>query len=245
MQLKVLLAVPDSQGFDQTSNSTLAKLLEVDSELAVQEAELLSQLESIQEKRRSLKTVISLFAKPDTPATAPIEATTPIKERAQTPSTDTGRELELVSNDLVAPPLETSRATATAESKTEAAPDTKPKGSEKTASSHNRRNKTTKFTRPANAAKNASGWQQYVREEFSNTSLLESVSLVLQRQADKVFEIPAIVNTIFVDELPKDVGFKARRQVTNILSEGARKNKWYRGQLGCYSMSRAAANAKL
>ncbi len=37
---------------------------------------------------------------------------------------------------------------------------------------------------------------------------------------------------------------KARRQVTNILSDGARKNKWYRGQLGYYSMSKASAKAR-
>jgi hypothetical protein len=46
--------------------------------------------------------------------------------------------------------------------------------------------------------------------------LSEAVSLVLQHQADKVFEIPTIVNTIFVEELPKEIGSKARRQVTNI-----------------------------
>jgi len=53
--------VPNSQDFDQSANSTLTKLLEVDAQLAAQEAELLSQLESVQEKRQSLKTVVSLF----------------------------------------------------------------------------------------------------------------------------------------------------------------------------------------
>jgi hypothetical protein len=229
--------LPNSQGFDQTSNSTLAKLLEVDSELAVQEAELLSQLEPIQEKRRSLKTVISLFTKADTPATVPV------KEPAQTPPAETDKELEPVGENLAALPLETSKATATAEPGTEAAVDTESKGAKQTAPSAPRRNKTTRFTQKAKAAKEAPGWQQYMREEFSNTSLSEAVYTVLQRGADKVFEIPAIVNAIFVDALPTEVGTKARRQVTNILSEGARKNKWYRGQLGYYSMSRTAAQA--
>ena len=210
--------MPNSQDFDQAANSTLAKLLEVDSQLTVQEAELLSQMESVQEKRRSLKTVISLFAKTDA-------ATTPVEEPAQTSSAKSGRDIEPVDEDVTVLPLETSKAITTAPSSTS-------------------RNKTTKSTHPAKANRKGLGWQQYVRDEFSHTSLSEAVSLVLQRQADKVFEIPAIVNTIFMDELPKEVGNKARRQVTNILSEGARKNKWYRGQLGYYSMSRAAAQAK-
>ena len=63
----------------------------------------------------------------------------------------------------------------------------------------------------------------------------------LQRHADEVLEISAIMNAIFSDDLPKDVGSQARRQGTNILSTGAMKNKWYRGQLGQYSMSRRAA----
>ena len=84
-----------------------------------------------------------------------------------------------------------------------------------------------------------------MREEFSGNSLPEAVHTVLQRGAERVFEIPAIVKAIFVEQLPMDVGSKARRQVTNILSEGARKNKWYRGQIGYYSVSRTAAdNAK-
>jgi hypothetical protein len=233
---KVVFALSDSQGFDQKSNSTLAKLLEVDSELAVTEAELLSQLESIHAKRRSLKIVISMFTKADT-----LDAVT-VDKPVQTSPAETGKELEPDVEDLVAPPLETSRANATVESETEAA-DIQSKGAKKTAPSPTTRNKTTKFTQTGKAAKKASGWQQYVREEFTNTSLPEAVYAVLQRQANQVFEISAIVNAIFVDHLPTQVGSKARRQVSNILSEGARKNKWYRGQLGQYSMSGAAAEA--
>ena len=79
-----------------------------------------------------------------------------------------------------------------------------------------------------------------MREEFSLSSLPEAVYSVLQRSFDQVFEIPALMNTIFVDSLPTEIASKVRRQITNILSEGARKNKWYRDQLGRYSMSRAA-----
>ena len=226
------------QGFDQSSNSTLTKLLEVDSELAVQEAELFSQLESVQEKRKSLKTVISMFTKVDRAATAPVE--TSKVDRAATVTVETGKEIEEPVG-LAALPLETSAATATAESETEAVTDTQSKVAKKTLSSPTRTNKNTKF-RQTKSANKASGWQDYVREEFSGNSLPEAVHTVLQRGAEQVFEIPAIVNAIFVEHLPMDVGSKARRQVTNILSEGARKNKWYRGQIGYYSISRAAAD---
>lgn len=204
-----------SQGSDQTSNSTVVKLLEVDSELAVTEAELLSQLESVQEKRRSLKTVIDLFTTVDIPATAPIE------EPAKDSNAQIGKKLETVGSDLVAPPLETSPATATAQVETEASPDTESEVTEKAAPSPNRRNKTQQVTHRAKAAKQASGWQDYVRAEFSNISLASAVSAVLQRGAEQVWEIPAVVNAIFVDEFPKSVEGKVRRQVTNILSDGA------------------------
>ncbi len=227
----------DSHDFDQTSDSTLTKLLEVDSELAVQERELLSQLESIQEKRKSLKTVVSLFTEIDTPATAQIE------ELAQIPPAETNEELETDGDDSVEPPLEASRATTTAELQIEAASNIQPNGTKSNSSSPMRGNKTTKATRPTKTAIRSLGWQDYLRETFSNASLPEAVASVLQRQANEVLEIPTIVNTIFVDELPKEVGYKARRQVTNILSDGARKNKWYRGQIGYYSMSKAAAQA--
>ena len=219
--------MPDFQDSDQTSNSTLTKLLEVDSELAIQEEELLSELKSVQEKRRSLKIVLSLFSEADTVKTVPIS------EPVQTPAP--------VDSGLASPALETSPEIDTVQAETEAASDNMSNGAKKSVSSPNKRNKPPKFTRPLKVTHKGSGWQQYVRDEFRNASLSDAVSLVLQRQYDQVFAIPAIVNSIFVDELPQEVGNKARRQVTNILSEGARKNKWYRGQLGYYSMSRTAA----
>jgi hypothetical protein len=222
--------LPDSQGFDQTSNPTFAKLLEVDSELAVTEAQLFSQLESVQEKRRSLRTVINLFTTADTPATAPVESP------AQNPPGENDRELEPVFEDLATPQLGTSGATA--EPETEAAPATQSKEAKTTLSSKTMMGTT--FKKKAKAANKGLGWQQYVREEFSRTSLPSAVYAVLQRQTERVFEISALVNAIFVDEIPDQLRSKVRRQVSNILSSGARQNKWYRSQLGQYSMSEAA-----
>ena len=61
-----------------SSNPTVAKLLEADADLAATEVELNAQLQSIYEKRHSLKTVINMFAPVDT-------VTTPIVTPAQPP----------------------------------------------------------------------------------------------------------------------------------------------------------------
>ena len=223
------------QSFNQTSNSTLAKLLEVDSELAATEAELLSRLEHIQEKRTSLKTLISMFATANEVSAATIESPAP------PPPAETNSQLERVSENSVAPSLEISQATTSAVVDTVVLPNPQPNEGKKKASSPVRGNKNTQVKRPTKVARKSSGWQGYMLDEFSNSSLPEAVYAVLQREVDKVFEISALVNAIFVDELPLELESKVRRQVTNILSEGARKNKWYRGQLGQYSISRAAA----
>lgn len=229
----------DTQSFDKTSNPTVTKLLEVDSELAVQEAELLFQLESVQEKRQSLHTVISLFTKADPPATVPAEVA------QMSPPDETGRVLEPVSKDLATPPLATSKTFATDESEPEVAPNTKSNATNKTTPSPAKKVLNTKSTQKAKTAEKGLEWQQYLREEFMLNSLPEAVHAVLQHQSERVFEIPAIINAVFMDNLPNELRSKVRRQVTNILSKGAQKNKWYRGQLGYYSMSRTVAKDHL
>jgi hypothetical protein len=213
----------------------LTKLLEIDLELTVQEAELMVQLEGVQEKRRSLKSVINMFTPADTPAIAPP------KEPIEAPPAETSRESKPVTEELAAPPLESSTVTYTADSKIAAALDTEFKGAKTTPST--RRNKTTKTT--TKVAKKAPGWQKYMRGEFGKVSLPEAVSTVLKRQPDQVFEIPAIVNAIFTNELPMQPRSNVRRQITNILSEGVKDNKWYRGKSGYYSISKAAAEGNL
>lgn len=175
---------------------------------------------------------------------AETKATTPVKLPKQVLPAETGAELERVGSDLV-PPLEVSNASATADSAPKAAPNTQSNAAKKKVSTSSSRNKTKKLMPPPQPSKRGSGWQQYIREEYSNTSLPEAVYAVLQHQADAVLEIAAVVRTIFTDKLPQEVGNKARRQVTNILSNGALKNKWYRGQPGHYSMSKAAAKTNV
>lgn len=62
----------------------------------------------------------------------------------------------------------------------------------------------------------------------------------MQRQPHQVLEIAAILDAIFVDEIPPQVRSKARERVSNVLSVGVKKEKWYRGGAGSYSMSKAA-----
>jgi hypothetical protein len=82
IQLRLFIIVPNSQTSADTSNPTVAKLLEVDTELATQELQLNAQLQSIQEKRLSLKTVIDLFVPTDTATATPIATPpeTPVAE---------------------------------------------------------------------------------------------------------------------------------------------------------------------
>lgn len=80
-----------------------------------------------------------------------------------------------------------------------------------------------------------------VRERrFTNAALSESVAQVMQQHEKEVLEIATIVDAIFIDDIPKQVRSTARERVSNALSVGAKNGKWYRGQLGKYSMSQAA-----
>jgi len=228
--------VQDSQRFDQASDPMLAKLLEVDSQLAAQEAELSAKLQDIQDKRRSLKTVISMFTLTDTPIATLAE------KPVQTPAVEPDSEPEPMTEDLATLQLETPRTTASAESNNQVVPENQSQKAKNFPSSASKK-QTKKPTQAMKTARKTENWQDYLREEFNQATLPEAVSKVLQRQPEQVLEIPVLVDAIFMDETPQAARTKARRQITNILSEGARKSKWYRAQPGSYSMSKAAASA--
>ena len=208
-----------------TSNSIVAKLLEVDADLAVTEVELAAQLQSIQEKRHSLKNVISLFPPVDTAVPTPVVVSTPelVEKLAEPPVPE-----------VVTPELEDTTVDTT-----EAAPQSqKRQGKKNISSTTSKSNKKSAPTKEA--SKEADTWQQYVKEDFINASLAEAVAEVMQQQEQQVLEITAIVDAIFVKEIPKELRTKARERVSNVLSVGAKKGKWYRGLAGKYSMSSAA-----
>ena len=62
----------------------------------------------------------------------------------------------------------------------------------------------------------------------------------MQQQPEQVLEITTIIDAIFANDIPKEVRSTARSRVSNVLSVGAKSGKWYRGQLGKYSMSKVA-----
>jgi hypothetical protein len=207
-----------------SSDPIVVTLLAIDAKLAAQEVELTLQLQSIQEKRHSLTNVISLFPPVDTAAPTPVVTSTPVvKKLAQPPVPEVATpELEDITIDA-----------------TEAAPSTQKREGKKNSSPAN--SKSNKKSVPTKeASKEADTWQQYVKEDFINASLAEAVAEVMQQQEQQVLEITAILDAIFVEEIPKELRTKARERVSNVLSVGAKKGKWYRGLAGKYSMSKAA-----
>jgi hypothetical protein len=216
--------VTNSQIADPSSNSALNQLIEVDAQLAAQEAELSAQLASIQQKRQSLKTVIELFASGATAQAVAAPVATPIAE--------TNGKLNTSILEQETPELDDSTVTDIA---TPAA-DKQNHKAQKTPANE-RKSQSAKSTRTTKVSKKPEGWQHYVRAEFNNLSLSEAVSTVLHQQAGQALEIGAILDAIFVEQMPSQTRFKARRQVTNILTDGARKNKWQRPQPGSYSIS--------
>ena len=62
----------------------------------------------------------------------------------------------------------------------------------------------------------------------------------MQQHYEQVLEITTILDALFVEEMPKELRSKARERVSNVLSVGAKKGKWYRGLAGRYSSSKAA-----
>ncbi len=67
-----------------SANPTIAKLLEVDAHKAAQKVELNAQIQSIQDKRHNLKTVIDLFAPVDVANNTAV--TTPVTEEQPQPT---------------------------------------------------------------------------------------------------------------------------------------------------------------
>ncbi len=208
-----------------TSNSIVAKLLEIDADLAATEVQLAAQLQSIQEKRHSLKNVISLFPPVDTAYPTPVVTSTPelVEKLAQPPVPE-----------VATPELENTTIDTT-----EAAPSTqKRQGKKNISSSTSKSNKKSVPTKEA--SKEADTWQQYLKEDFINASLAEAVAEIMQQRLEQVLEITTILDAIFVQEIPKELRSKARERVSNVLSVGAKKGKWYRGLAGKYGMSSAA-----
>jgi NAD(P)-dependent dehydrogenase (short-subunit alcohol dehydrogenase family) len=219
-----------------SSHPTVAKLLEVEADLTAQEAQLNAQLVSIQEKRHSLKTVIDMFAPGDdanaesvvTPAptaVTPAEVQNAEVEAEPTDLDVTSKELDGAKTDTPAD-AQVSAKGAKRQTKTNSSPDS---------------SKPAKKSAPAKKpTQQADTWQQYVIGEFSNAPLSEAIAQVMQQHSERVVEIATIIDTIFAKQMPQELRTTARERVSNVLSVGVKRGKWYRGQAGRYSMSKAA-----
>ena len=220
----------------QAFNPTVTKLLEADAELAVQEAELNAQIQSIEEKRRSLKTVIDMFAPVD-PAPTPIAISTqPAAVTAQQIESIPPTQLPVV-QDVASSEPNSANADNTADAPV--APITGQRQDKKNLAPNSSK-QGKKSTSAKEPSKNINDWHQYVKDDFGNATLSEAVAEIMQQHSKQVLEITAIIDAIFTDDIPKEVRSTARERVSNVLSVGAKSGKWYRGQLGKYSMSKAA-----
>lgn len=222
----------------QSTNPTVAKLLEADADLAAQEAELNAQIQSIQQKRHSLKTVIDMFAPAHTTATTPIAVSAyPETIAAQQEESAPPIQPPVVQN-VASPELNGADADTTVDSAPETPTPQKQKAKKNLAPATTGQSKKSAPIKKPN--KEADTWQQYVKDEFYGATLSEAVSEVMQQHAKQVLEIATIIDAVFTNNIPKEVRSTARERVSNVLSVGSKSGKWYRGQLGKYSMSPAA-----
>ncbi len=229
--------MPNSQNSSDISNPTVAKLLEADAFLATTELQLNAQLQAIQEKRRSLTTVIDLFAPTDTATATPI-ATPPETPVAEAEAEVTDEQAEPIAEDAATPELDTSKTDTTADDKTPAVSDPPHQQAHKNPSPGSK--KQSAKSKSQKTSKELETWSDYLRDEFSSATLATAVSEVMQKQPSQVLNTAAIVDAIFVEEIPQYVRSKARELVSNVLSVGVKKEKWYRGGAGSYSVSKAA-----
>jgi hypothetical protein len=217
--------VPKSQSSAPTTDSTLAQLLAIDSQLSSQEDQFRAQLESLQQKRQSLQVVISLFGEAELAHVA-----SPIEEKASTPQAQSIEENSSVSQTSTdSSPMTAPLAPASTKRK-------------KTVSSSKK--SQARKTQPSKTVRQTPGWQQYLRSEFRNSSLPQAIASVIHSETERVWDIPSVVDAIFVESIPVEVKKKVRLQITNLLAEGVRENKWEREQQGSYTMSPEAAVAK-
>ncbi|MEL7501602.1 MAG: hypothetical protein AAFN18_03985 [Cyanobacteria bacterium J06554_6] len=203
------------------SQAILSQLLEAESQLSQQATSLTAQMAAIQEKRRGLQSVISMFqSSDDDNGFAPFASTA-------TPPTANTLTANNASSEQTAPkrrgrPRKNSTNASVAKAKTPAA----------VGQSGSRRRGGRK-----------ADWQTYVRPAYSNVPLPEVVEAVLKTKSRGRFKIAEVMTAIFQDEMPKAQFLKARNRISNILSAGARSGEWHRGRGGTYSVSEKAVKA--
>jgi len=150
----------DSPKVDPPTDATLSKLLEVDAELAAQVAALSVQLEEVQDKRRSLQTVIAMFT--PTASVAVLE-----EQQPQTATAEINGQLELAT-EVSREPLSVAPI---AEVNGEVIPDSATEPTEKpqpSGSSSKRR--STRGSKAVKSSGRTKLWQQVMLPSFGSAA---------------------------------------------------------------------------
>lgn len=212
------------------STSVLPQLLEVDSELSAQATVLQAKLSELQEKRKGIQTVISMFESGETPAAE----ISPILEATTTTKTATKK--------TAAGARTTGKRKATDTSETASAKPKATRGRPAKAAKKKATIKSSKATVSKRSGRTAD-WQRYVQGTYKKSPLPDVIVGVLQAQPENVFKIADVMNVVFKEGMPRSQFLKARNRISNILSAGARDGVWHRGRGGTYSMSEKAIKA--
>ncbi|NJN58601.1 MAG: hypothetical protein HC879_14460 [Leptolyngbyaceae cyanobacterium SL_5_9] len=232
----------DSQPSGKASDPILSKLIEADSELTHQEAELLARLETIHEKRKGLKTVIGMFSSGGSSTSGLLQRLGKTSPNSKSNGIAPAISDEVATNGTGAIAEDTSKLEDAAKT---SRPKRKYARKTTSAAKEPKSKRSGKASKAANPPRRSLGWQQYIRDEFGKSSLAEAIPQVLGRKPNQVLETGEIIDAIFVADIPKEARSTVRERVSNILSAGLKVDKWYRGKTGCYSLSRSAAEDSL
>lgn len=231
------------------STSVLPQLLEVNSELSAQATALEAQLTELQEKRKGIQTVISMFESGATPDIADVASVTGAiatkKSTKKSTKTAAKRSTKTTAKRKTKTADKTTKVKATrgrpAKAKTAAA-----KTATKTVVTKATAAKADKKADKKEGAKRSgrtANWQKYVQDSYRKSPLPDVIVGVLQAQPNNVFKIADVMTAVFKEDMPKNHFLKARNRISNILSAGARDGVWYRGRGGTYSMSEKSIKA--
>jgi hypothetical protein len=244
--------VKDANHSSLSFDSTLEKLLEADSLLADQESVLVNQLKILAKRRKSLGIVLNMFSQEDTTDVSSQKDTTDAVDLSLSDSLSLAALSEAAveslagnngSNGVV--PAESSEVQLDSK-----APLDRPKPKSPPPAKSARRTVSRKKTavvppKPSGKSKATPKWQQYIKSGFGeNASLPDVVAGVLTQKPDQVFDISDMMKAIFKEGMPSTTNSLARDRVSNILSAGARRKRWFRPKPGFYSLTVEKAKRK-
>ncbi|MGF1496187.1 MAG: hypothetical protein ACFB8W_05100 [Elainellaceae cyanobacterium] len=225
------------------TDEMVAQLVSVDAQLAAHEAQLTAQIQAVQEKRQSLRSVIQTFSELSSPVAAAQEKVqTPAFLKARPESSDEPEMSRAVQETATSEPFADFPADAQVKEDPEAQDQTELTQAEPARSS------ATDFEEdpepaaaPAEQTDGELPWQSYIRKDYRDLSLPKAVLKVLQQRPEGIVSVPEIIDTITIKSVPQSALTTIRTRLSNALSVGLKNQKWYRGKTGQYSLSKEAA----